>query len=257
MEITVGPVAMYKADWQVVKGNSFVASLQYGNWYKHAYYYALPRYDDLGPAKVSTLDLTTQFVTGDHFGRDSVVRLAHDDKVVAAREQAFEHRALGRVRHRHRVVEEDHHAVAGEALERAFVLEDQLAHLGVVLPEDHHQLLGLGGFGEGREAAEVEEDDRHFPAVRLQGVLRAPRHDQLGELGREEALEPAQPLELAHLLGDLLKLLLGTVEPSHGTVVTDSSLRVGYNTRKATVRPDGELKTQIDANREFLARRGL
>ena len=42
-----------------------VASLQYGNWYKHAYYYALPIYDGTGPAKVSTIDTFTQFVTGD------------------------------------------------------------------------------------------------------------------------------------------------------------------------------------------------
>ncbi len=64
-EITVGPVSMYKGEWQTVRGNSMVASLQYGNWYKHAYYYALPAYDDLGPAKTSTIDTFTQFVTGD------------------------------------------------------------------------------------------------------------------------------------------------------------------------------------------------
>jgi hypothetical protein len=64
-EITVGPVSMYKAEWQTVRGNSMVASLQYGNWYKHAYYYALPAYDGLGPAKVSTIDTFTQMVTGD------------------------------------------------------------------------------------------------------------------------------------------------------------------------------------------------
>ncbi len=72
MEITVGPVAMYKGDWQMVKGNSFVASLQYGNWYKHAYYFALPNYDNLSGAKVSTLDLTTLFVTGDHLSDSRV-----------------------------------------------------------------------------------------------------------------------------------------------------------------------------------------
>ena len=31
-----------------------------------------------------------------------------------------------------RVIEEDHHAVSGEALERALVLQDQLAHLRVI-----------------------------------------------------------------------------------------------------------------------------
>ena len=64
-EITVGPVAMYKAEWQTVRGNSMVASLQYGNWYKHAYYYALPLYDGTGPSKTSTTDTFTQMVAGD------------------------------------------------------------------------------------------------------------------------------------------------------------------------------------------------
>ncbi len=64
-EITVGPVSMYKAEWQTVRGNSMVASLQYGNWYKHAYYYALPAYDGLGGPKVSTTDTFTQMNTGD------------------------------------------------------------------------------------------------------------------------------------------------------------------------------------------------
>ena len=58
------------------------------------------------------------------------------------------------------IVEEDHHAVAGEALERALVGEDELAHFGVVLAQDAHQLLGLGRLREGREAAEVEERPR-------------------------------------------------------------------------------------------------
>ena len=40
-EITVGPVSMYKGEWQTVRGNSMVASLQYGNWYKHAYCYCV------------------------------------------------------------------------------------------------------------------------------------------------------------------------------------------------------------------------
>src|SRR6267143_3097803 len=47
--------------------------------------------------------------------------------------QRHPQRALARVGHRHRVIEENHHAVAGEALERALVSEDQLAHARVVL----------------------------------------------------------------------------------------------------------------------------
>ena len=68
MNIHVGPVSMYKGEWQTVRGNSLVASLQFGNWFKHANYYALPEYDATGPAKVSTIDTFTQVVTGDFTG---------------------------------------------------------------------------------------------------------------------------------------------------------------------------------------------
>ena len=78
--------------------------------------------------------------------------------------------------------------------------EDELAHLRVILAQHRHQLLGLGRLGERGEAPEVEEHDDDLAPVGLQRVLGAAGHDQLGELRREEALEPA---ELLHL-GDLL-----------------------------------------------------
>ena len=51
------------------------------------------------------------------------------------------------------------HAVAGETLERALVAEDDLATALVVVAQNRHHVLGLGGFGEGREAAQVAEHD--------------------------------------------------------------------------------------------------
>ena len=72
MEIHRGPVSMYKGEWQYVKGNSMVTSLQYGNWYKHAFYYALPIYEGTGTAKVSTIDTFTQYVTGTHLSDNRV-----------------------------------------------------------------------------------------------------------------------------------------------------------------------------------------
>lgn len=71
MEIRRGPVSMYKGEFQTVRGNSMVASFQFGNWYKHAYYNALPGYRDQGH-KVSTVDTVTQFVTGDHLSDQRV-----------------------------------------------------------------------------------------------------------------------------------------------------------------------------------------
>jgi hypothetical protein len=72
MEIHRGPVSMYKGEWQHVRGSSMVAQLQYGNWYKHAFYYALPIYEGTGTAKVSTIDTVTQFVTGTHLSDNRV-----------------------------------------------------------------------------------------------------------------------------------------------------------------------------------------
>ena len=89
------------------------------------------------------------------------------------------HRALGRVRHRHRVVEEDHHPVAGEPFEGALVLQDGPSHRVVILAQDAHDLLGLGRLGEGREPAEVEEDHGDLAAVALQRILGHAAHDQL------------------------------------------------------------------------------
>ena len=109
------------------------------------------------------------------------------------------HRALRRIGHRHRVVEEDHHAVAREALQRRFRGHHELAHLGVILAQHGHDLLGLRGLGEGREAAKIEEDHGDLAPVALQGILGASGHDHLGELGREEALELAQAVELGDL----------------------------------------------------------
>jgi hypothetical protein len=72
MEIHRGPVSMYKGEWQHVRGSSMVASLQYGNWYKHAFYYSLPIYEGTGTAKVSTIDNQTQYVTGTHLSDNRI-----------------------------------------------------------------------------------------------------------------------------------------------------------------------------------------
>ena len=104
----------------------------------------------------------------------------------------------------HRVVEEHHDAVAGETLERALVLEDQPAHRRVVFAEHAHHFFRVGRFGERGEAAQVEEHDGDFAAVALQRIVRTAFDDGLRELGRKEALQPADPSELRHPVGDAL-----------------------------------------------------
>ena len=54
------------------------------------------------------------------------------------------------------------------------------------------------------KAAQVEEADRDLAAMRLQRVVRTARHDKLGELGREEALQSAKAFDQRDLLGDAL-----------------------------------------------------
>ncbi len=49
---------------------------------------------------------------------------------------------------------------------------------------------------------QIDEHDGDLPPVGLERVGGAPGHDELRELRGEEALEPAQPLELGHLLRD-------------------------------------------------------
>ena len=55
------------------------------------------------------------------------------------------------------IVEQDQHAIAGEALERSLIAVDQLAQRCVIFVEDGHHLLRLGGLGEGGEAAQIAE----------------------------------------------------------------------------------------------------
>ena len=73
-------------------------------------------------------------------------------------------------------------------------------HRDVILAQHAHDLLGLGGLREGGEAAQVQEHHGDLAPMALQRVLGVAADDQLGELGREEALEPLEPLELGELL---------------------------------------------------------
>ncbi len=56
-----GPVWMSKGEWQAVRGNALVASVQYGRWDYSS------TYDGLAPGKQSTTDIATLFVTGNMF----------------------------------------------------------------------------------------------------------------------------------------------------------------------------------------------
>jgi len=55
------PTWMTKAEWQAVRGNSLVTSVQYGQWDFNGQYHGLT------PGKQSTTDIATLYVTGNHF----------------------------------------------------------------------------------------------------------------------------------------------------------------------------------------------
>jgi hypothetical protein len=72
-EVYEGPLATWGGSWQMVHGNSLVASMQSGAFYQKAWYFAEPSYNNLraGHAdtasahKISTLDTFTSIRTGD------------------------------------------------------------------------------------------------------------------------------------------------------------------------------------------------
>jgi hypothetical protein len=81
-----------------------------------------------------------------------------------------------------------------------------------------HELLGLGGVGEARPAAHVREQHRDLPPMAAQDILVAGTDDRVGELRREEAAEPPEPLELLDLHLDAL--LEGPIQLLERVVVT-------------------------------------
>ena len=84
------------------------------------------------------------------------------------------------------------------------MLEDEPADGRVVFAQHGHHFLGIGGLGEGRETAQVEEDDGDLAAMALQRIGGAAGDDQLGELRREEALQAADLGQLVDAIGDAL-----------------------------------------------------
>ena len=64
-----------------------------------------------------------------------------------------------------RIVEQDHQAVAGEALERAFEFVDQCAERVMIVAQHLHHFFRLRRLGERREPAQVAEHDGDFAAM--------------------------------------------------------------------------------------------
>ena len=98
------------------------------------------------------------------------------------------------------IVEEDHHAVAGEALERALVREDQRAHRRVVFAST---LMTSSGSAVSVKAVKPRRSRNTTVISRrwvFSGSSPPPVTIDSASCGREEALQPAQALELRDLL---------------------------------------------------------
>ena len=67
MQDFYGPSLIFKGEWQATRGNSLVTSVQWGGFAKHTFYEPLAARMGL-PPKVATIDLATQYVTGDWQG---------------------------------------------------------------------------------------------------------------------------------------------------------------------------------------------
>ena len=88
---------------------------------------------------------------------------------------------------RQRVVEEHHHAVSGEVLERRVVRPDELSEHAVVLAQDLEQLFGRSRLGERGEPTQVAEETGDVRAVPREQSLAVLARDQLGDGRRDEA----------------------------------------------------------------------
>ena len=92
-ELNEGPFLTYGATWQTVKSNSLVMSLTAGHFHRHSITYALPVYDGYGPTAVKTIDLTTQFQTGD--ARNDTQFITHGNDDVAGNVRYFKPNLAG------------------------------------------------------------------------------------------------------------------------------------------------------------------
>src|SRR5205807_5488355 len=90
-------------------------------------------------------------------------------------------------------------AIAGETIERSFVTVDQRSQRAVILAQDSHYVLRLGGLRKRGKAAHIAEQHDDVAAVALEDRLTAGRHDSLRDLRREEPLQPANPFNFTDL----------------------------------------------------------
>ena len=93
-----------------------------------------------------------------------------------------EHRLKRRVLHRHRIIEDHHHAVTSVAFERAVVLDDDFADCRMIVAQQGHHVFRVGALGEAGEPAQVTEQRGNLPSMAFELPLAPRRNDQIGYL---------------------------------------------------------------------------
>ena len=78
----------------------------------------------------------------------------------------------------------------------------------MIVAQQRHHVFRVRAFGEAGEAAQVAEQRGDLPAVAFKLLLGPGRHDQIGDLRRQEAPQPAHALDFTDLVGDALFELL-------------------------------------------------
>jgi hypothetical protein len=70
------------------------------------------------------------------------------------------------------------------------------------LEEQRHHVFRIGAFGKPGEAAQIAEQRGDLAAMAFQLPLCARGNDEVGDLRRQKAPQPAHALDLADLVGD-------------------------------------------------------
>jgi hypothetical protein len=84
-----------------------------------------------------------------------------------------------------------------------------LMMISPIAAQQRHDVFRVGALGEAGEAAQVAEQCGDLAAMAFELLLRAGRDDQVGDLRRQEAPQPAHAPDLAHLIGHAhFKLLI-------------------------------------------------
>src|ERR1700676_1190143 len=99
-----------------------------------------------------------------------------------------------------RCAPKSHHRIADVFVERALSVEDDASHVGEIAVEEEGEVLGVQGFGDGSEVADIAEHDGDVGLARLH-QLRA-FEEAANDFGTQVLLEAAANFAFFSLFDD-------------------------------------------------------